>query len=137
MNWIHNGKEMLSHDDFTLDVVGFVYCITYDNNKKYVGKKLIRSELRLKPTKEQLAIRKNYKRVEMKNKPYVNYAGSSKNTDGLRIVSKEILELCSDKLNLSYAETKWLMRLDVLCDDMYLNENVSGTYYRGKITKGL
>ena len=137
MNWIHNGKEILSHEDLSDDVVGFVYLITYTNGKKYVGKKLVRGIRKLRPTKKQLAIRKNYKRTEEQDLPFTNYNGSSKMSEGLTIQSKEILELCSDKLNTTYCETKWLMRLDVLCDETYLNENIAGTYYRGKITKGL
>ena len=121
MNWIHNDKEITSHDDFTDDVVGFIYRIDYSCGKSYVGKKLVRSERRLKPTKAQLAIRKNYKRVEMKNLPFVKYNGSSKNTSGLKIAKKEIIELCSSKIDLTYCETKWLFRFDVLFDDMFLN----------------
>ena len=128
---------MLKHSDFTKDVVGFIYCITYTNGKKYIGEKLIRAARRLKPTKEQLAIRKNFKRVEIKNIPFAKYEGSSKATDGLIISKKEILELCSDKVNLSYCERKWQMRLDVLVDETYLNKNIGGTYFRGKIIKGL
>ena len=128
---------MKSHDDFTDDTIGFVYCITYTNGKKYIGEKTIRASRRLKPTKGQLAIRKNFKRVEVKNLPFAKYEGSSKETKGLTIAKKEILELCSDKVNLSYCERKWQMRLDVLVDDTYINGNIGGTYFRGRIVKGL
>ena len=136
-NWIHNGKEMLSHDDFTDDAVGFIYRINYENGKSYIGKKLIRSLVKLKPTKEQLAIRKNYSRKEWKNKPFVRYIGSTKSSFGLIIESREILEICSDKINLTYAEVKWMMREDVLCNEKYLNDNVLGKFYSGRIVKGL
>jgi len=137
VNWTHNGKEMLSHGDFTSDTVGFIYRIIYTDNREYIGKKLIRSNRKLKPTKKQLAIRKNYKRVERIDLKFTDYEGSSKNTVGLIISKKEIIELSSDKVNLSYMETKWLMRHDVLCDDKYLNDCIGGTYYSGKIHKGL
>ena len=72
-----------------------------------------------------------------KYQPFVNYNGSTKNRVGLTIAKKEIIELCSDKINLTYCEVKWMMRLDVLCDDTYLNDNVLGKFYSGKIVKGL
>lgn len=132
-SWIHNDKEIESHDDFTDDVVGFVYKITYTNGQKYIGKKLIRSKRRLKPTKEQLKIRKNYKRVEMKNLPFVKYAGSTKLASGLTIEKREIVELCSSKVGLAYHETKHLFDQRVLETDEYLNENIGGKFFRGNI----
>ena len=137
MNWVHNGKEIRSHDDFTNDVIGFIYCITYTNGQQYIGKKLVRSYVRVAPTKAQLAIRKNYKRMEWKNKPFANYNGSSKNTSGLTITKKEIIELCSSKIDLTYCETKWLFRFDVLFNDIFLNDNIGGKFFDGKISKGL
>ena len=137
MNWVHNGKEIRSHDDFTNDVIGFIYCITYTNGQQYVGKKLVRSYVRVAPTKAQLAIRKNYKRMEWKNKPFAKYNGSSKNTSGLTIAKKEIIELCSSKIDLTYCETKWLFRFDVLFNDIFLNDNIGGKFFDGKISKGL
>ena len=133
---MHNGKEMLSHSDFTDDVIGFVYGIKYTDGTFYIGKKLIRSIVKLKPTKEQLKIRKNYVRKEWRDKPFAKYEGSSSNTKGLTVQSKKILELCSDKLNLTYCEIKWMMSLDVLCDDRYHNENILGKFFKGKIHKG-
>ena len=135
-NWTMDGRNMMSHDDFTNDVVGFIYRINYSNGQSYIGSKLIRSITKLKPTKEQLAIRKNYVRKEMRDKPFAKYIGSSENTKHLTIVSREILEVCSDKINLRYCETKWLFRLDVLVGEKYLNANINGTYFHGKISKG-
>ena len=133
MHWLHNNKEMKSHDDFSDDVVGFIYRISYTNNKVYIGKKLIRSLVRVKPTKAQLAIRKNYKRMEWKNKPFAKYNGSSKESVGLTIAKKEIIELCSDKINLTYAEMKHQVMCSVLTDDTYINANIAGKFFRGKI----
>ncbi len=131
-----DGKVIFSHEDFSDDVIGFIYRITYSNGREYIGSKMIRSLVRLKPTKAQLAIRKNFVRKEWKNKPFAKYVGSSNNTKHLTITQKEIIEVCYDKMNLRYAETKWLFRLDVLCDEKYVNDNINGTYYTGKIVKG-
>jgi|SaaInlV_100m_DNA_6_1039743.scaffolds.fasta_scaffold19220_2 hypothetical protein len=137
VNWVCNGKEMLSHDDFTDDVVGFIYLITYTNGQQYIGKKLIRSIVKLKPTKEQLAIRKNYSRKEMRNKPFVNYVGSHKTDKYMEIQSREMIEICSDKINLTYCEIKWMMKYDVLNNDKYLNGNIAGKFFQGKIKRGI
>ncbi len=137
MNWIYKQKPIYSHDDLPKECVGFVYKITYSNGLVYIGKKLIRSLVRVKPTREQLAIRKNYVRREWKNKPFAKYNGSSKNTVGLTITQKEIVELCDDKINLTYCELKWMVIHDVLCDSKYINDNILGKFYSGKITKGV
>lgn len=128
--WNHLGKDITSHDDFTDDAVGFVYRITYEDGREYIGSKLIRSLVKLKPTLEQLAKRKNYVRKEMKNKPFVNYIGSSKNTIGLKIASREILEICSSKRALTYMEAYYLFSLKVLEGEKYLNDNILGKFYR-------
>ena len=129
-NWTMDGKNMMSHDDFASDVIGYVYKIAYSNGQCYVGSKLIRSLTKLKPTKEQLTIRKNYVRKEMRDKPFIKYVGSSENTKNLTIVSREILEVCSTKRALTYTETKYLFSLKVLEDARYLNENILGKFYR-------
>ncbi len=84
---------------------------------------------RIKPTKAQLAIRKNYKRVELKNLPFVNYEGSSEENKGKTLISKEILYLSSNKKSASYIETALLFENNVLFNDTYNNKNISGTYY--------
>ena len=133
MNWTHNGKEMLSHGDFTSDTVGFIYRIIYDDNREYIGKKLIRSNRKLKPTKKQLAIRKNYKRVERIDLKFTDYEGSSKNTAGLIVSKKEIIELASSNRQLTYLESKTLFQLNVLEDDRFLNQNILGRFFKGNL----
>jgi len=128
---------MFTHDDFTSEVIGFVYELTYSNGQKYIGRKTIRSLRRIKPTKEQLAIRKNYVRKEWKNQKFADYEGSHTTAKELTLVKKEIIELCRNKINLSYCEMKALVRVDALCNKIYLNDCIDGSYYRGKIDKGL
>ncbi len=136
VEWTLDGKKIAGHSDFANDVVGFIYGIKYTDGTFYVGKKLIKSLVRLKPTKDQLAIRKNYVRKEMKNKPFLKYIGSSEKTKHLVVKEKRILELCRDKLNLTYCEQKWLMKLNVLCDERYHNDCIGGKFYAGKISSG-
>lgn len=133
MHWRYNDVTMDKHTCFDDSVIGFIYEIEYEDGRLYYGQKLIRSIVKLKPTKAQLAIRKNYSRKELKNKPFVNYVGSSKNTIHLTIISKKILAVYDDKINLTYAEQELLMSLDVLRNDKYLNDNIGGKFYRGRI----
>jgi len=133
MPWLYNGKEMTSHGDFNDYVVGFIYRIIYTDNREYIGKKLIRSNRKLKPTKKQLAIRKNYKRVERIDLKFTDYEGSSKNTVGLIISKKEIIELASSNRQLTYLESKTLFQLNVLEDDRFLNQNILGRFFKGNL----
>ena len=129
MNWIYNDEEIESHDDLHPDCTDFVYEITYTDGTKYIGKKTCRSIRRLKPTKKQLAIRKNYVRKELKNLPFIDYCGSSEETKGKEITCKEILYQCSTKKTASYLEVHLLFINNVLFTDEYLNKNISGTYW--------
>ena len=74
--------------------------------------------------------------VVTKENNWRKYVGSSKLTKGLTIKKRTIIEICSDKINLTYCEQKHLMRRDVLTDDDYLNDCVGGKFYTGKIVKG-
>jgi hypothetical protein len=43
--------------------------------------------------------------------------------------TREIIKLCNSKKQLSYYETYWQFKLDVLSQDTY-NENILGKFYR-------
>ena len=131
INWKYKGRDILSHKDIPSEAVGFVYRLTYDDGRMYIGSKLTRSERRLKPTKAQLAIRKNYKRVELKDLPFIKYVGSSKDIPiGLKLTEKRIIAFTSNKRTLTYLETKLLFKHSVLeSDEVYLNKSISGKYF--------
>ena len=127
--WTYQGKEIKSHADLIAECQSIVYELTFSDNTKYIGKLVVRSMRHIKPTKKQLAIRKNYKRVELKDIPFANYEGSSKENDGKTLVSKEILYQTNDKKAASYIEMALLVTNDVLFNDKYNNKNISGTYF--------
>lgn len=126
--WKYKTKTISSHADLLVDCTDIVYLITYTNGQKYLGKKTVRSMRRVKPTKKQLAIRKNYKRVELKNIPFVKYEGSHKQSN-LTIKSKEILYQCSNKRTATYLECALIFHYNALFDDNYLNENALGKFF--------
>ena len=134
--WVYEDKEVTCHDDLLPGCTDFVYLITYTNGKKYIGKKTVRSVRRLKPTKKQLAIRKNYARKELKDLPFVNYEGSSKLTEGLTVAKKEILYQTAGKTAATYIEVALLFEHEVLFNSTFVNENISGKFY-GNALNGL
>lgn len=129
LQWTYKDKPVSSHDDLLPDCTDIVYCIYYESGKRYVGKKTVRSLRRLKPTKKQLAIRKNYKRVEQKNSPFVDYVGSSKETVDEVVKRKEILYQCSTKKAATYIEAAILFNENAIFTDEYLNKNISGRFF--------
>lgn len=129
MTWTYKGKEVTSHDDLLPDCTNFVYELVFDDNTKYIGKKCVRSIRRLKPTKAQLAIRKNYVRKELKNLPFLKYEGSSEENRNKVLVSKEILYQTSTKRAATYLEMHLLVINEVLFTDKYNNACIAGTHY--------
>jgi hypothetical protein len=130
--WIYKGKEVNGHEDLLEGCTDFVYVIRYTDGKAYIGKKTIRSIRRLKPTKKQLAIRKNYVRKELVNLPFVKYEGSH-DKEGLEVSEKEIIWQCSTKKAATYLETGMLFAYDCIFDDDYLNENIAGTHFNNSL----
>ena len=108
------------------DYYGFIYLIKYEDGTKYIGKKSLWTERRLKPRKTDRA---NAKRIVVKESNWRLYNGSTKLSKGKTISSKHILKLCKTKTDLTYWETYYLMLNNVLFDSMYLNQNVMGKFY--------
>ena len=103
---------------------------------------------RIKMTADELAERtpaqvaKNVKNkmvefeMVVKENDWRKYVGSSKEVKGFEIESRVIVEICYDRLNLTYCELKWMVRKDVLVDDDFVNSNILGKFFVGKISKG-
>ena len=126
--WIYKGKEINSHADLLPECTDFVYVLTYADGRYYIGKKTVRAIRRLKPTKKQLAIRKNYVRKEMKDLPFMKYEGSHE-IECDEITKKEIFYQCRTKKAATYLEVAMLFHFDAVFDDCYLNKNISGTFF--------
>ena len=133
MNWTYKGEEVTSHKDLHESCTSIVYELCFSNETKYIGKLVVRSYRRLKPTKEQLKLRKNYKRVELKDVPFMKYEGSSKENEDLELLSKEILYQTTDKRAATYIETKLLFLNEVLENPVYNNQNISGVYFSNSL----
>lgn len=131
MDWIYNGTRI---DNLPEDVVGFVYCIYYDNGNKYVGKKIARSYRKKHYGKKKLAQmtdkrKKTYERIMTEHK-WREYVGSSKDIpDDARIQSRVILHLCTSLTTLTWLEVKEMVSREVLTSDKYYNKNILGKFW--------
>ena len=102
---------------------GFIYVITnLTNNKKYIGKKQIKSVKKLKPLKGK----KNKRHFDIET-DWKTYTSSSNDLNidiqalGMDKFKFEIIKLCDSKFELSYYEAKLQFDNDVLIKDGFYN----------------
>ena len=116
--WIYLDEPFTSED--IGNNVGFVYLLTDQDGKKYVGKKLFKSKRRLPPLKG-----KTRRRTKITESDWKTYYGSSEEVQSLMesgtSFRREILHLCKSKGELSYMELKEQMDRQVLLRDDYYN----------------
>ena len=137
--WTYQTQPITEISDMPKDVYGFVYLITTDRGKKYIGKKVLFSIRKRKFGKKEAELitdkrRKLYEMVK-KESNWKVYTGSNRelNEDIKNGVEykKEILGYAFTKKHLSYLETKMLFSYGVLeTENEYYNSNINGTYYR-------
>jgi hypothetical protein len=141
-SWYYNSK-VFTDDDIPKNAYGFIYAIKITLNERqrtYVGKKNFYSNRRVKKGKKELAAmddKRGSKHKIVKKLDYEKYCSSNKAIkdavkQGIKI-KKYILKICYSKMELTYQETRYLFKLDVLEDDKYLNDNILGRFYRSKI----
>ena len=131
--WLYKNKEINSIEDMPTDTFGFVYLVTHTpSGKKYLGKKQLIANRTLPPLKGQKKKRKIQKESDWKT-----YYGSQAEIKTLVKESQDMLEFVreirifvSTKKLLGYYENKLLYAYDVLENDEYLNNNISGKYFR-------
>jgi len=122
--WLYNGEPVNKHDDLFPGCTDFVYIIIYTDNRKYIGKKAVRS-VRKKPP---LTGKKRSRKI-LTNLPFVNYEGSHEKEENLCIERKIILYQCSSRKASTYLETAILFSYDAIFNDDYLNSNISGRFF--------
>ena len=138
-----NGKSYIGKKQFHSETTQEVLKtgIPRLNSKRITKRVKMTNEDLENRTKAQVAKKVRFKMVEkelvIKENDWRRYVGSSKDTKGFVIESKVILEICYDKTNLTYCELKWMMRKDVLVDDSYVNSNMLGKFFVGKISNGI
>lgn len=144
MNWKYKDVDVLS---IPVGSYGFVYEIIYSNGYRYIGKKSFYSIETLSALKSGIVregATRIHKNVKGKRVPYdvikkeskwKSYTGSCKDpiVKQLKVIRKNILGIYPDKINLTYGEVEHQILNDVLRKDIYLNSNIAGSFYKGKI----
>tara|TARA_R100000951_G_scaffold99976_2_gene90568 strand:- start:765 stop:1265 length:501 start_codon:yes stop_codon:yes gene_type:complete len=142
-----SGKRLIDFNEKLIPegAVGFVYMMNYLDSKNgimysYIGKKNFYSKRKKKFGKKALDAMtdKRAKKYETVVKlDYENYFSSNKELkqaykDG-KMIYRTILKICFSKASLTYEETKAQFKHEVLERDHYLNGNILGRFYKGKI----
>lgn len=102
---------------------GFIYVITNTvNNKKYYGKKQIKSVKKLKPLKG----RKNKRHFDIETDWKTYTSSSNELNEDIKIIGKEkfifeIIRFCESKFELAYYEAKIQFENDVLLREGFYN----------------
>lgn len=144
--WIY--KDRILVDEIPTDAIGFIYkitCIHGQNcGKIYIGRKMLNSKTKKKLTKKEKILpenkRKTYKYV-VKDTNWQNYWGSCNELTsdvqlyGENKFKREILIFCFNKITMSYYETYFQIKEDVLFVDSY-NKHIANTkFYKGKVNE--
>jgi hypothetical protein len=148
MSWIFADK-LVTVDDIPENAHGFIYRIVHiPTGRFYIGKKSLTSSRTKKIGKRELVKIKEErkangisgrlpsKRVVKSDSDWMDYFSSNEWIKGevkagkSDEFSREILQFCHSKKNLSYWETWWQFHYDVLNNENSLNDNVGGRYYR-------
>ena len=129
--WIYKNKEIKDRSDLPLEAVGFVYRIfNRETEEYYIGKKILLN----KRTKPPL---KGYKRkrVDYIESNWMKYTGSNIKTKIWKIsdCNREIMYICYNRTMMTYYETALQFQQKVLETDKYINDNILGKFFKGKI----
>ena len=161
MNWLYEDKPFLTNLDNHFGFIYYIEyecgkcyigCKTFSTRSTLAARKngiqrenSTRIHKRKPMTKEELETRsKTQVRTNVKTKlvpfdiitkesNWKTYNGSSEDTKELIIKEKHIMHLCPSKRNMTYMEVKMLFLNDVLEDEMYVNQNIAGTFYKDNL----
>jgi len=143
MSWTYNGRSITEISDMPEGTIGFIYKITNgETGQYYIGKKSLYSHRTLPPLKGY-----KRKRKVIKESKWVDYRSSNPSVQ-LWFHSNEmaleqeprgeindtlelkILRFCKTKKALTYYELQEQFAHDVLGDDLSLNDNLLGKFFR-------
>lgn len=148
MNWLYNGIEV-SEDMVPDGAIGFVYMITHiPTGNFYIGKKNLGTIRNVKIGKRELEKIKQQRKEDKKPGPapkkktirkesdWKNYYSSNDwiqeqvNSGKSSEFKREIIEFSFSSKNLSYLETYYQFKYDVLTHEKSINNNILGKYFR-------
>lgn len=125
MKWIdRQNRCVFSISDYP-DAFGFIYEITYENGKKYRGKKDLFNKVTL-PRNSNRSRKEVFLREKL---DWESYIGSAKKAKGLVVKTKEVIAVANTRRALTYLEIYHLFEVNALFNEEYLNENIGGLYF--------
>lgn len=141
MSWKYKGEYITELEDMSKEVFGFIYKITNTKTGQYyIGKKQVISVRKRNFGKKEIALLedKRVKKYEMvvKESDWKTYRSSNNEvkkwfeSDDETYCTLEILRFCSNKKSLTYYELQEQFSHDVLGDELALNDNLLGKFFR-------
>jgi hypothetical protein len=152
MSWRYKGDYITELGDMPENVFGFIYKITNsETGEYYIGKKQVVSVRKRNFGKKEIAALedKRMKKYEYvtKESDWKEYRSSNKEvkswfeeneralnegrTDDINNqIELRILRFCSNKKSLTYYELQEQFAHDVLADELSLNDNLLGKFFR-------
>ena len=143
MGWTYNGKPITEISDMPEGTIGFIYKITnHQTGEYYIGKKSLYSKRTLPPLKGY-----KRKRKVVKESKWLDYRSSNttvqlwfheqeaaRKTDNQEKINDslelKILKFCKTPKSLTYYEVEELFQHRVLSDELSLNDNILGKFFR-------
>ena len=140
MSWIYSHR-IFTEDMIPEGAVGFIYCMKAVIGRKsvmYIGKKNFYADVKTKlskkamPTDKRLKAYKRIRKISYKEYYSSNEILKQAHKDEVTI-EREILHICYSKRELSYMEVKYQFEYEVLEKPEFLNGNIMGKFYKGKL----
>ena len=131
--WKYKNKIIKERADLQIDAIGFVYLIINNKTKeRYIGKKILLNKRTRPPLKGY-----KRKRVDYIESNWLRYTGSNKDTKQWLIedCTREIIYLCYNRTMMTYYETALQFQEKVLESDTFINDNILGKFFKGRIKK--
>lgn len=137
MSWTYKGV-VFTDEHIPEGAIGFIYRMSAIIDGKlccYIGKKNFRSNRKKALSKKKQSKDKRKKKYERVIKSdYQNYYSSNetlkKAHEDKISIKRDILYICFSKKDLTYQEVKHQFNLNVLEDNMYLNGNILGRFFK-------
>lgn len=133
---MHQGKPILTLRDMPEGVVGIIYRIeNLTTGKYYIGRKTVASKKRKKLTAKEKGTGKKTTKIQMCESPgWKTYCGSNvtlkEEVKNGHKITKEIIQYCFSKAEITLEETKAILCSGALEDTMSYNAWIKATIYK-------
>lgn len=127
--WMYKGSEV--DETLVLDHARFVYLITdLVTGKMYIGKKFVWSRRKVKGKTRRQKIESNWKTYFSSNNTIKKIGKETPER-----FSREILVLCNSEAETNFKEVVEIIKRDALWRPDYMNDNLSGKYFRKNVER--